>query len=36
MLWLKATNVSAAGIDALKKALPKCKIDWNGGVITPR
>jgi hypothetical protein len=34
-LVLKKTNVTAAGIDALKKALPKCKTDWDGGVIEP-
>jgi Leucine-rich repeat (LRR) protein len=30
-----STNVSAAGIDALKKALPKCEIVWDGGTIKP-
>jgi hypothetical protein len=24
------------GIDELAKALPKCKIEWHGGVIEPK
>ncbi len=31
-----STKVSAAGIEELKKALPKCKIEWDGGVIEPK
>jgi hypothetical protein len=27
---LRQTKVTAAGIDRLQKALPKCKIDWDG------
>jgi len=27
---------TAAGIDELKKALPLCKIERNGGVIEPK
>jgi Leucine-rich repeat (LRR) protein len=29
-LDLRKTKVTAAGIDRLQKALPKCKIDWDG------
>src|SRR5207244_1049992 len=29
------TKVSAAGIETLKKALPNCRIEWDGGVIEP-
>ncbi|WP_162136356.1 protein kinase domain-containing protein, partial [Zavarzinella formosa] len=32
---LKGTKVTAAGIDGLRRALPKCKIVWNGGVSEP-
>jgi hypothetical protein len=32
---LHGTKVTAAGIDRLRKALPKCKIEWDGGVIDP-
>ena len=35
-LSLKTTQVTAAGVAELHKALPKCKIDWNGGTIQPR
>ena len=34
-LTLQKTKVTAAGIDELIKALPKCKIEWDGGVIEP-
>ena len=34
-LWLNNTKVTNAGIDELKKALPQCKIEWDGGVIEP-
>jgi len=33
---VQKTKVTAAGIDELKKTLPKCKIEWDGGVIEPR
>jgi hypothetical protein len=33
---VRNTNVSAAGINTLKKALPGCKIVWDGGVIEPK
>ncbi len=29
------TNVTLAGIDELKKALLKCKIEWNNTVVEP-
>ena len=32
-LHLQKTKVTAAGVEELKKALPKCKIAWDGGVI---
>jgi len=35
-LLVQKTKVTAAGIDELKKTLPKCKIEWDGGVIEPR
>jgi hypothetical protein len=35
-LRVKKTKVTATGIDDLKKALPKCKIGWDGGVSGPR
>jgi hypothetical protein len=34
-LGLVKTKVTATGIDDLKKALPACKIKWDGGVIDP-
>jgi len=34
-LILKKTAVTAAGIEQLKKSLPQCKIEWDGGVIQP-
>jgi Leucine-rich repeat (LRR) protein len=34
-LDLRTTKVTAKGVEGLAKALPKCKIDWNGGVIEP-
>jgi hypothetical protein len=30
-LGLHKTKVTAAGIDELKKALPRCRIEWDGG-----
>jgi eukaryotic-like serine/threonine-protein kinase len=35
-LGLRKTKVTAAKIEELKKALPKCKIEWDGGVIEPK
>ena len=32
---LRNTKVTAAGIDDLKKNLPQCRIEWDGGVIEP-
>ncbi len=34
-LTLKKTNVTAAKIEELRKALPNCRIEWDGGVIEP-
>ncbi len=34
-LDLRKTKVTAAKIDELKDALPKCRIEWDGGVIEP-
>ena len=34
-LRLENTSVTAAGVADLKKALPACKIKWNGGVVMP-
>jgi len=33
---LQQTKVTVAGIDERKKALPKCRIEWDGDVIEPR
>jgi len=30
------TKVTAAGIAEVRKALPKCLITWQGGVIEPK
>lgn len=37
LTFLKAlkTQVTAGGIDMLKRALPECKIEWDGGVVEP-
>ena len=35
-LNLAGTNVTAKGIERLAKALPKCKITWDDGVIGPK
>ncbi|MBA4191508.1 MAG: hypothetical protein C0467_26310 [Planctomycetaceae bacterium] len=35
-LFLTRTGVTRQGIDELKKALPQCKIEWDGGVIEPK
>jgi eukaryotic-like serine/threonine-protein kinase len=35
-LDVRETKVTAKGVDGLAKALPKCKITWDGGVIEPR
>src|SRR5262249_30725449 len=34
-LNLAKTKVTAKGVEGLAKALPKCKITWDGGVIEP-
>jgi serine/threonine protein kinase/Leucine-rich repeat (LRR) protein len=35
LLKVKQTKVTAAKIDELRKALPQCRIEWDGGVIEP-
>jgi hypothetical protein len=35
-LNLANTKVTAKGVEGLAKALPKCKITWDSGVIEPR
>lgn len=37
LTWVYAVNtkVTAAGVKKLAAALPKCKIEWDGGVIEP-
>jgi hypothetical protein len=35
-LAVKKTKVTAAGIDDVRKALPKCLIEWDGGKVAPR
>ena len=35
-LLLAQTKVTAEGVERLAKALPKCKITWDGGVIGPK
>jgi hypothetical protein len=32
---VKQTKVTAAKIDELRKALPQCRIEWDGGTIEP-
>ena len=34
-LSLRQTAVSEAGVRKLSAALPKCRIEWDGGVIEP-
>src|SRR5262249_48827582 len=38
LVWLRLqkTKVTAEKIEELKQALPRCKIEWDGGVIEPR
>jgi formylglycine-generating enzyme required for sulfatase activity len=35
-LNLTKTKVTAKGVEGLARALPKCKITWDGGLIVPR
>ena len=35
-LYLKKTKVSEKGAKELGEALPKCRIEWNGGTIGPK
>ena len=34
-LKLQKTKVTGSGVDGLKRAIPLCKIEWDGGVIEP-
>jgi hypothetical protein len=34
-LNLKTTKVTAEGVAKLSKALPRCKIEWDGATINP-
>jgi serine/threonine protein kinase/formylglycine-generating enzyme required for sulfatase activity len=36
VLNLMNTSVTAGAIDELKKTYPKCRIEWDGGVIDPK
>jgi TusA-related sulfurtransferase len=36
LIYLKGTQVTGAGVKKLSAALPRCKIEWEGGVIEPR
>jgi hypothetical protein len=33
---LTNTKVTADGVQKLAKALPKCRIEWDGGTIEPK
>jgi len=35
-LDIRETKVTPKGVEDLAKALPKCRIHWDGGVIEPR
>jgi len=35
-LQLNKTQVTKTGVEGLAKALPQCKIEWDGGVIEPK
>jgi len=35
-LNLKETKVTASGINELGKALPRCRILWDGGTVGPK
>ena len=35
-LLLGKTKVTIEGIEELSKALPNCRITWDGGVIEPK
>ena len=35
-LYLQKTKATARGVADLSKALPQCKIEWDGGVIEPK
>jgi hypothetical protein len=36
LIYLKGTQVTGAGVKNLAAAIPRCKIEWEGGVIEPR
>jgi serine/threonine protein kinase len=36
LIHLKGTQVTGAGVKKFSAALPRCKIEWEGGVIEPR
>ncbi len=35
ILYMQGTKITAAGIAELQKALPKCAIFWDGGLVVP-
>ncbi len=35
ILGIEKTKFTAAGVEKLQQALPKCQIEWNGGVVEP-
>jgi len=35
-LFVKTTNVTEAGVKQLAAARPRCKMEWDGGIIEPR
>ena len=35
-LIIGKTKVTAKGVEKLAKALPKCRIEWDGGIIEPK
>ncbi|MBP3955541.1 protein kinase [Gemmata sp. G18] len=35
-LKLADTNVTAQGVEAISRALPRCKINWAGGTVDPK
>lgn len=34
-LEIKDTRITANGVDRLRKALPQCRIEWDGGTVEP-
>lgn len=35
-LSVKGTKLTSSGVEKIRKALPKCKITWDGGTIEPK